>query len=123
MATIVATMQTATINLRNCSNSNSTVSIVWMSPNNYFINRAFSPVGFTQPMKRLFLILTGACLLGAVGLRSAEPPPPIQLKGIVSFSSNRFALLENTQARPFQRELILKEGQRDESVEVLEIDV
>jgi len=55
--------------------------------------------------------------------RSEEPSSPIQLKGIVAYSTNRFALLENTQGRSFEREFILSEGQRDGSVEVVKIDV
>ncbi len=74
-------------------------------------------------MKAIYLLACAACLLSGVSwARAEEPPPPIQLKGIVSFSTNRFALLENTQTRSFQRELILGEGQREGSVSVIKID-
>src|SRR6267378_2982092 len=75
-------------------------------------------------MKAISLLVCAACLFTGVSwARAAEPPPPIQLKGIVSFATNRFALLENVPPGSFQHELIFSEGKRYDRTEVVKIDV
>jgi hypothetical protein len=62
-------------------------------------------------------------LASAFSLNACEPVPPVLLKGIVAFSTNRLALLENTTAaRVWDRDLTLGEGQRSGDVEVLQIN-
>jgi len=64
------------------------------------------------------------CLLvGPLSLPAAESASPIQLRGIVSFSTNQLALFENTEAaNRWDRELLLGTGQRQGNIEVLEIN-
>jgi hypothetical protein len=54
--------------------------------------------------------------------RAEDAGGVIQLKGIVSFSTNQLALLEVPATQAWQREIILAQGQRQGNVEVLEID-
>lgn len=58
-------------------------------------------------------------------LRAQEPKPEISLRGIVDFSTNELALLEATTTRRlpgWPGEMILVKGQREEDIEVVEID-
>src|SRR5207249_2134078 len=72
---------------------------------------------------------------GTLALPAEESAPPIELKGIVSLSSNQFALLEVTTRPPsangtlpntslplFRTEMMLARGQRDGPIEVVDID-
>jgi len=62
------------------------------------------------------------CFSGALMLGAEEPRPEIRLRGIVEFSTNQLALLEATTLPGWPGEMILLKGQREEAIEVLEID-
>ncbi len=66
---------------------------------------------------RVFPIFAGALLAAAADSPGQEP----RLRGIVCFSTNEFALLENTALPAWRGVMMLGKGQREGDTEVLEI--
>ena len=66
---------------------------------------------------RVFPIFAGVLLAAAAD----SPGPEPRLRGIVCFSTNEFALLENTTLPAWRGVMILSRGQREGDTEVLEI--